>query len=68
MPTESILVGLHISNWEMTERLELHNLHTDHVIIQSEHKYLIGAKVLILKFCVFGSKTDLIAMVRGFVW
>jgi hypothetical protein len=27
------------------ERLELHNLHTDHIMIPSELKYLIGAKV-----------------------
>jgi hypothetical protein len=27
------------------EGLELHNLHTDHVVIRSELKYLIGATV-----------------------
>jgi hypothetical protein len=26
-------------------RLKLHNLHTDHIVIRSELKYLIGAKV-----------------------
>jgi hypothetical protein len=28
------------------ERVELHNLRTDHVMIQSELKYLIGARYL----------------------
>ena len=33
----------------MKERLELHNLHTDHIMIRSELKYLIGEKVVMLK-------------------
>jgi len=31
---------------EVKERPMLHNLHTDHVMIRSELKYLIGAKVV----------------------
>jgi len=31
------------------KRLDLHNLHTDHIMIQSELKYLIGGKVVMLK-------------------
>jgi len=30
---------------EVKERLKLHNLHSDHIVIQSELKYLIGVKV-----------------------
>jgi hypothetical protein len=48
------------------ERLELHNLRTDHVMIQSELKYLIGAKIVSLKCAVFGGKTGPFPMVRVF--
>ena len=41
----------------MNERVEQHNLSTDHVMIQSELKYLIGGKVVMLKCQVFGGKT-----------
>jgi hypothetical protein len=34
--------------------LKLHNLRTDHVTIQSELTYLIGAKIVDLKCRVFG--------------
>jgi hypothetical protein len=34
-----------IEKREMKERIELHNLHTDHITIQSEIWYLIGTKV-----------------------
>jgi hypothetical protein len=34
--------------------LKLHNLRTDHVTIQSELTYLIGAKIGVLKCRVFG--------------
>jgi len=30
----------------------MHNLHTDHIMIRSELKYLIGGKVVVLKFWV----------------
>jgi hypothetical protein len=46
----------------------MHNLHTDHVTIQSELKFLIGAKVVMLICRVFGGKTGLIAIVQVFVW
>jgi len=39
------------------ELLKLHNLCIDHVMIQSELKYLISAKVVRLKCRVFGGKT-----------
>jgi len=42
--TSRILVGSHIRNQEVKARPELHNLHTDHVMIWSELKYLIGGK------------------------
>jgi len=50
------------------ERLELQNLHTDHVTIQSELNYLIVAKVVMFKCRVFGGKTGPVATVRVFVW
>jgi len=40
-----ILVQSQIWQWEVKEGLKLHNLHIDHVMIRSEPKYLIGAKV-----------------------
>ena len=55
--TERILVGSHIWDREVKEPLELHNLRTDHVIIQSELIYLIGGKVVTLKCRVVGVKT-----------
>jgi len=39
------------------ESVELHNLHTDHVMIRSELKYLIGGKVVMLKYRVFDGQT-----------
>jgi len=32
--------------WEVKVRLELHNLHTDQILLRSELKYLIVAKVV----------------------
>jgi len=55
--TQQILVGSHIWDREAKERVELHNLCTDHVMIRSELKYLIGGKVVMLKCQVFGGKT-----------
>jgi len=40
-----ILVRSQIGQRDVKEKLKLHNLHTDHVMIRSELKYLIGAKV-----------------------
>jgi len=51
---------------EVKERLKLHNLRTDHVMIRSELKYLIGAKIVNLKCRVFGGKTGPMATVRVF--
>ena len=42
---QRILVRSQIWQREVKERLDLHNLRTDHVMIRSELKYLIGAKV-----------------------
>jgi hypothetical protein len=39
------------------ERVELHNLHTDHISIPSELKYLLGGKVVKLICWVIGGKT-----------
>ena len=41
----------------MKEGLKLHNLRTDHVVIQSELKYLIGAEMVNFKCRVVGGKT-----------
>jgi hypothetical protein len=43
--TQRISVGSQIWQQKVKERLELHNLHTDHIMIQLELKYLIRAKV-----------------------
>jgi len=40
-----ILVQSQIWQREVKERLKLHNLHTDHIVIQSELKYFIWVKV-----------------------
>ena len=44
--TQRITVGSQIWKREVKERLEMHNLRTDHLLIWSELKYLIGAKVV----------------------
>jgi len=63
---EQILVGSQIWKREVNEWLELHNLHIDYVMIQSELRHLIGAKVVRLKCWVFGGKTGPITMVQVF--
>jgi hypothetical protein len=55
--TLRILVGSHFWDQEVNERVQLHNLRTDHVMIRSELKYLIGGKVVMLKCRLFGGKT-----------
>jgi hypothetical protein len=42
---------------DVKEGLKLDNLRTDHVMIRSELKYLIGAKIVHLKCRVFGDIT-----------
>jgi len=64
--TQRILVGSHIRYWEVKERPELHNLRTDHVMIQSDLKFSIGGKVVVLKCRVFGGKTGPFPMGRVF--
>ena len=66
--TQRIAVRLQIWQQEVKQRVEMHNLHTDHVMIRSELKYLIGAKVVNLKCRVFAGKTGPIATVRFLVW
>jgi hypothetical protein len=66
--TQGIVVGILIWQWELKKRVEMHNLHTDHVMIRSELKYLISTKVVNLKCWVFPSKTGPIAKVRFLVW
>jgi hypothetical protein len=51
---------------EVKEGLKLDNLHTDHVMIQSELKYIIGAKIVDLKCRDFGCKTAPFPMVQVF--
>jgi len=51
---------------EVTEVLKLVNLRTDHVMIGTELKYLIGAKIVDLKYRVFGGKTTPFPMGRVF--
>jgi hypothetical protein len=51
---------------EVKEGLKLDNLRTDHVVIRSELKYLIGAKIVDLKCRVFGGKTAPFPTVRVF--
>ena len=48
----------------MKEWLELHTLHTDHVMTRSELEYLIAGKVVMLKCPVFGGKTGQLPMGR----
>jgi len=55
--TQRILVRWHIWDWEVKERLELHNQRTNHVMIRSALKYLITGKVVMLKCRVFGGGT-----------
>jgi len=43
------------------ERPQLQNLHIQHITIESELRYLIGAKVVRLKWWVFAGKTGPIA-------
>ena len=50
----------------MKERIKLHNLCIDRVVIQSELKYLIGAKIVNLKCQVFGGKTGPFPTVKVF--
>jgi len=52
--TQLILVRSQVWQREVKEGLKLHNLRTDHVTIQSELRYLIGAKIVDLKCRVFG--------------
>jgi hypothetical protein len=42
----------------MKQRLVLYNIHTDHVMIRLEPKYLIEGKVVMLKCRVFGGETS----------
>jgi hypothetical protein len=55
--TQRILVRSRISHPEVKEQVELHNLHTDHVMIRSELKYLIGVKVVLLDCWVFSGNS-----------
>ena len=64
IPTQRISVGLQICKWEVEVQPKLHNLHTDHVTLQSELNYLIGANNLGLQRPGFEVKTGPNAMVR----
>jgi len=62
-PTQRILVRLPIWQREVKERLKQHKLHINHVMIQSELRYLIGAKIVNLKCGVSSGKTGPCPMV-----
>jgi len=66
--TQWIVVRFQIWQQEVKQQVEMHNLRTDHVMIRSELKYLIGAKVVNLKCQVFVGKTGPIATVWFLVW
>jgi hypothetical protein len=51
---------------EVKEGLKLDNLRTDHVMIRSELKYLIGAKIVDLQCRGFGGKSAPFPTVRVF--
>jgi hypothetical protein len=50
------MVGLQIRMREVKEKVKLDTLHLEHVTIQSELRYLIGAQVVRLKCQVVGGK------------
>jgi len=52
--TQRILVRSQMWEREVKEGLKLHDLHTDHITIRSELRYLIGATIVGLKCGVFG--------------
>jgi len=66
MAPPRILVRSHIWMREAKEGLKLDNLRSDHVMIRSELKYLIGAKTVDLTCWVFGGKTAPFPTVRVF--
>jgi len=55
--TQRIFIRSQIWQWEVKERLTLHNVHTEHVMVWTELKYWIGAKIVNLRCRVFGGKT-----------
>jgi hypothetical protein len=66
--TKQIVVESPIWTQQVQEQLVLHNLHIEHVTIQSEFIYLIASKGVRLKNWVFGGKTVPIATVWVFMW
>jgi hypothetical protein len=52
--TQRILVRSQMWEREVKEGLKQQNLHTDHVMIRSELRYLIGAKIVDVKWWVVG--------------
>jgi hypothetical protein len=66
--TEWIVVRAHVWNREVGEGQELHNLSTDHVMIQLELKYWIDTNVVMLEWGVFGGKTGTVTREGDFVW
>ena len=52
----------------MKEQPNPHNLHTDHVMIPSELKYLIDAKIMNLKCRVFSGRSSHFQWTGIFVW
>jgi len=53
---------------EVKERVKLDNRHIDHVMLRSELTYLIGAKVVRLKWRVFGGKPAQLQQSGFLVW
>jgi len=56
--TQRLLVRSQFCQREVKERLKLHNLHVDDLMIRSELRYIIGAKLVVMKCGVFGGKTS----------
>jgi len=55
--TRRIVIRLHIGEWEVKEHPKLHVLHIYRIVIQSQLKYIIEAKVLTFRECGTGYKT-----------
>jgi len=64
MATQQTFVGSQSWKREVKERLKLHNLRIDRVVIRSELKYLVGPKIVNLKCQLFGGKTSALLMVQ----
>jgi hypothetical protein len=67
MATQRILIRSQILQPELKERRKRRNAYTDHVMVRSELKYLIAAKIVNLKCQVLVGKTGPFPTVRVFL-